>query len=145
MKKVGLIAAALFALSGLIPTTEGGIDARMVRFPDVSANDIVFIYAGDVWVAPKEGGTAHRLSTPAGQESFPRFSPDGSLIAFSGNYDGNTDIYVVPTEGGVPTRVTHHPFPDRMLDWYPDGDSILYASPMASGSNRFNQHLRSCC
>ena len=141
MKKPGLIAAvaAVLALSGLIPNTEGGIDARMLRHPDVSAEKIVFVYAGDVWVAPKTGGTAHRLSTPAGEEAFPRFSPDGSLIAFSGNYDGNTDIYVVPTEGGVPTRVTHHPSPDRMLDWYPDGKSILYASPMASGSNRFNQ------
>ena len=73
------------------------------------------------------------------QESFPRFSPDGSLIAFTGNYDGNEDIYVMPSGGGVPKRLTHHPTPDRMLNWYPDGKSILYASPMASGSTRFNQ------
>jgi len=141
VKKLGLIAAvaAVLALSGLLPNIEGGIDARMLRYPDVSADKIVFVYAGDVWVAPKQGGTAHRLSTPAGEERFPRFSPDGSSIAFSGNYDGNTDIYVVPTEGGLPTRVTHHPFADRMLDWYPDGKSILYASAMASGTNRYNQ------
>ena len=141
MKKSGLIAAvaAVLALGGLLPNTEGGIDARMLRYPDVSADSIVFVYAGDVWVASKEGGTAHRLSTPAGEERHPRFSPDGSMIAFSGNYDGNTDIYVLPTEGGVPTRVTHHPSTDRMLDWYPDGKTILYASPMASGTNRFNQ------
>ena len=71
------------------------IDARMFRFPDVSATHIAFVYAGDVWVAPKTGGTAHRLSSPRGQESFPRFSPDGSQIAFSANYDGNTDALFI--------------------------------------------------
>src|SRR5579864_3637125 len=72
-----------------------GVDARMLRFPDVSATQIAFVYAGDIWVAPKSGGEAVRLSSPKGEETFPRFSPDGSQIAFSGNYDGNIDIYVV--------------------------------------------------
>jgi tricorn protease len=115
------------------------IDARLMREPAVSTTQVAFVYAGDVWVAPKAGGLAVRLSTPPGEESFPRFSPDGSLIAFTGNYDGNEDIYVMPSGGGVPKRLTHHPTPDRMLNWYPDGKSILYASPMASGSMRFNQ------
>jgi tricorn protease len=115
------------------------IDARLLRYPDVSASRIAFVYAGDVWLVPKEGGTAQRLSTPAGEESFPRFSPDGQLLAFSGNYDGNTDLYVVAVAGGLPTRLTHHPAADRMLEWYPDGRSILFASSMTSGKDRFNQ------
>src|SRR6185436_2734559 len=81
-----------------------GIDARMLRYPDVSATQIAFVYAGDIWVVPKTGGDALRLSSPRGEESFPRFSPDGTQIAFSGNYDGNTDIYVVPSNGGLPKR-----------------------------------------
>ena len=69
-----------------------GVDARMFRYPDISETQICFVYAGDIWVVAKQGGTAHRLSSPPGEESFPRFSPDGSSIAFSGNYDGNTEI-----------------------------------------------------
>ena len=118
------------------------IDARMLRQPDVSATQIAFVYAGDVWVVPKAGGVASRLSSPAGEESFPRFSPDGKEIAFTGDYDGNQDIYVMPAGGGVPRRITHHPYPDRVLGWYPDGQSILFASPMASGTNRFFQLYR---
>ena len=73
-------------------TKSGRLDARMMRYPDVSATHIAFVYAGDIWVVPKSGGEAVRLSSPRGEESFPKFSPDGSLIAFSGNYDGNTDF-----------------------------------------------------
>lgn len=120
-------------------TFSGGIDARMLRYPDVSATQIAFTYAGDIWVAPKTGGEAARLSSPKGEETFPRFSPDGSQIAFSGDYDGNVDIYVMPTKGGVPKRLTFHGAPDRMLQWYPDGKSILFASPRASEKDRFNQ------
>ncbi len=117
-----------------------GVDARMLRYPDVSATQIAFVYAGDIWVAPKTGGEAQRLSSPKGEESFPRFSPDGSQIAFSGNYDGNLDIYVVPATGGLPKRLTYHGAPDRMLEWYPDGKSILFASMRTSEKDRFN-HL----
>ena len=115
------------------------IDARMLRYPDVSASQIAFVYAGDIWVAPKTGGPALRLSSPKGEESFPRFSPDGSQIAFSGNYDGNTDIYVVPAAGGLPKRLTYHGAPDRVLEWYPDGNSILFATSRTSEKDRFNQ------
>lgn len=117
----------------------GPINARMLRLPDVSATQIVFVYAGDIWVVPKSGGYAQRLSSPKGEESFPRFSPDGSRIAFSGNYDGNTDIYVVSAQGGLPRRITYHGESDRMLDWYPDGDSILFASMRTSEKERFNK------
>ncbi len=115
------------------------VDARMLRQPDISATTIAFVYAGDIWVVPKEGGTAHRLTTPPGEESFPRFSPDGKRIAFTGDYDGNEDVYVIPSTGGEPVRVTHHPMADRLVDWYPDGDSLLIASSMQSGRQRFDQ------
>lgn len=118
------------------------VNARMLRNPDVSRTHIAFVYAGDIWVVAKAGGTASKLSSPAGEESFPRFSPDGTQIAFSGNYDGNTDIYVMPAMGGLPKRLTHHPMPDRMIDWYPDGQSILFASAMQSGNTRFNQFYK---
>ena len=115
------------------------IDARLMRMPDVSADRIAFVYAGDIWVVGKKGGVAQRLSSPKGEESFPKFSPDGQWIAFSGNYDGNLDVYVVPTVGGVPRRVTHHGAPDRVLGWFPDGKNILYATSMTSEKDRFNQ------
>jgi tricorn protease len=118
------------------------IDARLLRQPDVSVTEVAFVYGGDIWVVSKEGGVAHRLSTPMGEESFPRFSPDGQQIAFTGNYDGNRDIFVMPTKGGLPTRLTHHPDPDRMLDWYPDGKNILFATPMTSEKQRFNKLYR---
>ncbi len=134
--------AAVFIVAAAAAPARAQIDARMLRHPDVSATQITFVYGGDVWVAPKEGGLAQRLSSPAGEESFPRFSPDGSRIAFTGAYDGNSDIYVVPALGGLPTRVTHHPAPDRMLDWYPDGSGILFASFMTSEKDRFFKLFR---
>jgi tricorn protease len=115
------------------------VDARMLRHPDVSATHITFVYAGDIWIVPKTGGTAMRLSSPPGEESFPRFSPDGSRIAYTGNYDGNQDVYVVPAMGGTPTRITYHPMPDRLVDWHPDGRRVLFASGRESGRQRYNQ------
>ncbi|HMA42625.1 MAG TPA: PDZ domain-containing protein [Gemmatimonadales bacterium] len=135
-----LAMAGAFCIVPLSLTAQ--IDARLLRQPDVSATQIAFVYAGDIWVAPKAGGVAVRLSSPRGEESFPRFSPDGKEIAFTGDYDGNQDIYVTSAGGGVPRRITHHPAPDRMLDWYPDGQSILFASGMESGRDRFNQLYR---
>jgi len=141
MRRALTIFTAVLCLCGA-GAAYAAIDARLMREPAVSATQIAFIYADDVWVAPKAGGLAVRLSTPPGEESFPRFSPDGSLIAFTGNYDGNEDVYVIPAGGGVPLRLTHNPAPDRVLNWYPDGKSLLIASPMESGSQRFNQLYR---
>jgi tricorn protease len=117
-------------------------DARMLRFPDVSRDQIVFMYAGDLWVVPRAGGQARRLSSPEGQELFPKFSPDGQTIAFSGNYDGNTDVYTMPVTGGAPERLTHHPEEDLVVEWYPDGGHILYRSRMISPSRRFNRFFK---
>ena len=139
MRTIATIATLLSIIAG---TAGAQVSARMFRYPDVSATSITFVYAGDIWVVPKTGGTAARLTTPRGEESFPRFSPDGSRIAYSANYDGNQDVYVVPTAGGVPVRVTHHPMADRVVDWYPDGRSLLIATSMASSRQRYNQFYR---
>ncbi|MBE3034004.1 MAG: PD40 domain-containing protein, partial [Actinobacteria bacterium] len=115
------------------------IDARMFRYPAVSADQIAFVYAGDIWVVPKKGGTAVRLSSPLGEETFPRFSPDGKRIAYSAAYDGNTDVYVVAVTGGEPVRLTHHPMADRVVGWTPDGTRVLFASGRESGRQRYSQ------
>jgi tricorn protease len=115
------------------------VDARMFRQPAVSATDIAFVYAGDIWIVPKKGGVAVRLSSPPGEESFPRFSSDGSRIAYTANYDGNEDVYVVSTRGGEPVRLTWHPMNDRVVGWHPDGTRVLFASSRESGRQRFNQ------
>jgi len=118
------------------------VNARMLQYPDVSKTDITFVYAGDIWVVAKEGGTAARLSSPDGEERLPKFSPDGNLVAFQGNYNGNNDIFVIPTFGGKPTRLTNHPNTDRMIDWYPDGKSVLFSSFRESGRQRYSQFYK---
>ncbi len=115
------------------------IDAGLFRYPDVSKTQIVFTYANDLWLIPKDGGTAVKLSSPAGVESYPKFSPDGRSIAFTGNYDGNKDAYVIPVTGGVPVRLTQHGYSDRVVDWTNDGKRVLFASIRESGKARFNQ------
>jgi tricorn protease len=129
---------ALLLIAIAAPAT-AQVDARMFRQPAVSADRIAFVYAGDVWLVPKSGGTATRLSSPAGEESFPRFSPDGTRLAYSADYDGNTDVYVVPVAGGTPVRLTHHPMADRVIGWHPDGKRVLFASARESGRQRYNQ------
>ncbi|MBN1361048.1 MAG: PD40 domain-containing protein [Sedimentisphaerales bacterium] len=137
-----LIAAVSFPVLAFAVQSDGpghSPDARMLRFPDVSSDKIVFSYAGDLWTVSKIGGVARRLSSPKGDEMFPKFSPDGNTIAFSGNYDGNTDVYVIPSEGGTPKRLTHHGDADLVVEWYPDGEHVLYRSRMVSPSTRFNR------
>lgn len=141
MRKL-LVFFAIVLFAGTAQEVSAQIDARLLQYPAVSKTQIVFDYAGDLWVAPKEGGVANRLTTPVGEETLPRFSPDGSKIAFSGNYEGNVDVYVIPSKGGMPLRITHHGYPDRMLAWYPDGRNLLIASSMESGRQRFNQFYK---
>ncbi|MFB0564377.1 MAG: PDZ domain-containing protein [Candidatus Aminicenantaceae bacterium] len=139
---LGMLLYLFTVMSVSIPEQEKIPDALMLRFPDVSAEKIVFVYAGDLWTVLKEGGLARKLSSPKGLEIFPKFSPDGKMIAFSGNYDGNTDVYVMPAVGGYPERITHHPASDLVVEWYPDGKNILYRSGMKSPSYRFNRFFK---
>jgi tricorn protease len=115
------------------------IDAGLFRYPDVSATQVVFTYANDIWIMPKAGGTAMKLSSPAGVEMFPKFSPDGKSIAYTANYDGNRDVYMLPLTGGVPLRLTQHSYQDRLVDWTNDGKKLLFSSNRESGKSRFNQ------
>ena len=139
MKLAAALLACALAAPLLADDAPEHIDARMMQMPAVSKTQIAFVYAGDIWIAPKAGGAAVRLSTPRGAESFPRFSPDGTRLAFSGNYDGNADVYVMPAAGGEPRRITHHGANDRLLGWFPDGKSLLFASHMTSFTERAAQ------
>jgi tricorn protease len=100
--------------------------AGMLRYPDVSASEIAFVYANDIWKVSRDGGVATRVAGPAGVERFPRFSPDGKNIAFVGNYDGNVDLYTLPTEGGIAQRITFHPSGESLCDWTADGRLIYH-------------------
>jgi len=107
----------------------------MLRYPDVSATQIVFVYADDLWVVPRAGGVASPLASPPGLETLPRFSPDGRSIAFVGNYDGSRDIYTVPASGGIPFRVTHAPGGEALSAWTAD-DKLLFFSNGLAGRDR---------
>ncbi|HXD79848.1 MAG TPA: S41 family peptidase [Puia sp.] len=129
-------------LAGALSFAKAQINAALLRYPDVSATQIVFTYANDLWVVPKSGGVATHLSSPAGVESWPKFSPDGRTIAFTADYDGSFSIYSMPASGGIPTRLTWYGPAERVADWYPDGKHFLFASGRESGRNRFNQFYK---
>ena len=100
---------------------------------------VAFAYANDLWVAALDGSGVRRLTSHPGVESGPRFSPDGSLIAFTGRYEGNADVYVVPAAGGVPRRLTWHPGNDVALGFTPDGKAVLFSSPRQVYTARYTQ------
>src|SRR5581483_6806427 len=112
-------------------------DTRMLSQPAISADHIAFIYAQDLWVANVDGSQPRRLTVSEGVESSPVFSPDGKLIAFSGQYDGNVDVFLIPVEGGVPRRLTWHPAPDLVRGFTPDGKAVLFASQRFVFTNRY--------
>src|SRR5579864_735597 len=93
----------------------------LMQKPTLSRTHIAFSYAGDLWLVSREGGEARLLTSGEGTKTGPVFSPDGSLIAFTGDYDGNVDVYVMPADGCVPRRLTHHPAVDEVVGWTPDG------------------------
>ena len=123
---------AVFALCSLVYAQSPSSAHLILRNPDVSKTQIVFEYANDLWIVPRSGGEARPLTSGVGRESAPRFSPDGSLVAFTGEYEGNVNIYVVPSAGGVPRRLTYHPGFDSLSGWTPDGKSVLFSSHRAS-------------
>jgi len=101
-------------------------ESHLMRIANVSSDQIVFTYEDDLWLVPITGGTARRITNDPGTETWARFSPDGSLLAFTAQYDGGTDVYVMDARGGVPRRLTYHPSMDRVLGWWPDGKWILF-------------------
>jgi tricorn protease len=116
----------------------------LLRKPTLSKTQIVFSYAGDLWSVPREGGDAKRLTTSPGVETDPVFSPDGTMIAFTGEYDGNQDVFVMPAAGGVPKRLTWHPGLDSAVGWTQDGKRVLFVSDRtqeADGAKLFTTTL----
>ena len=119
----------------LIAAVGAQADTKLLRFPDLSATQVTFVYAGDIYVAGRDGGAAVRLTAHPGQELYPKFSPDGMQIAFSAEYNGTRQVYVMPTDGGVPRQLTWYsdvgPLPVRggtdyrVLDWSPNGRNVL--------------------
>ncbi len=107
-----------------------------MKSPAISSNNIAFIYAEDLWIANKDGSNPKRLTIDEGVESNPVFSPDGTTIAFSAEYDGNTDVYIIPSSGGIPKRLTWHPLWDVVQDFTPDGNNVLFISPRSTFTNR---------
>jgi tricorn protease len=125
--------AALLLLT--FATSSYAQEVTLFQKPTVNRTHIVFVYAGDLWSVPREGGDAKRLTNGVGEETDPFFSPDGMQIAFTGQYDGNTDVYVVPATGGVPRRLTYHPGTDVVVGWTADGQRVLFASGRNSYTN----------
>ena len=132
-----LIAFALLtlcAIPGSVTLAATGGPTRMLRSPSVSATHVAFVYANNIWVVERAGGNARRLTSFQGQTTNPKFSPDGTTIAFSGDYGGNVDVYTVPADGGEPVRLTWHPGGDQVQGWTPDGTAVLFASSRASSA-----------
>jgi len=128
-----VILLALFVGSGV-----SRAQTKLLRFPDIHGDKVAFCYAGDIWLAPTAGGTATRLTAHPGQELFPKFSPDGRWVAFTGQYDGDEQVYVVPAGGGVPRQLTYYPargplaprwgYDNQVYDWALDGSAVLFRS-----------------
>src|SRR4030095_6895414 len=136
-----LVALLTLDATQLIAQNGHSAGTRLLRTPTVSASQIAFAYANNIWVAPRNGGSARRLTSFQGQTANPHFSPDGRWISCSGEYAGNFDVYVVPSDGGEPRRLTWHPGADLVEGWTPDGKSILFSSNRGSwapsGAPRF--------
>ena len=112
-----VISAALLALS-LFTQSAFAQQTLLLKQPSVSADKLAFVYAGDIWVAERNGSNPRRLTSSPAEESSPIFSPDGSQIAFRADYESNTDVYVIPVTGGQPQRLTWHPGSDIPTGWH---------------------------
>jgi tricorn protease len=127
-----LLAAVYLALAAPRIAAQSGNQYPLLRKPTVSKTQIAFSYGGDLWTVDRNGGEARRLTTDIGIEIDPLFSPDGSLVAFTGEYDGNEDVYVMSSAGGIPKRLTTHPGPDQVVGWTRDGKRIVFRSARGS-------------
>ncbi|OJJ15638.1 protease [marine bacterium AO1-C] len=121
----------------LLPGLLWSQGTQLLRQPTISSSHVVFVYANDLWKASRNGGEAIRLTSHEGYESRPHFSPDEQWIAFSGQYDGNTDVYVIPAQGGIPKRLTWHPSADEVQGWTPDGQ-VIFRSTREARPTRLN-------
>eukprot|EP01137_Pigoraptor_chileana_P023125 Opistho-2@88933 len=138
MRITSVVGALLLACTSLAQAATEAGPTHLLRQPAISAQHLVFVYAGDLWRAERSGANPTRLTTHAATEFSPQFSPDGRWIAFSASYDGNTDVYVIPVEGGQPRRLTWHPGADVASGWSADGKRVLFASSREVANNRSN-------
>src|SRR5215218_8418887 len=123
--------------------------ARLLRYPDIHGDQIAFVYAGDIWTVPAAGGTARRLTSHPGLELFPKFSPDGRWVAFSGQYNGTRQVFVIPAEGGEPRQLTFYNevaalpprggYDNRVLGWTPDGRNVVFRANRVAQSDRLGR------
>ena len=135
---VGLLGLTLLLQVGTAPAADDS-GTRLLRQPSLSKDHIAFVYGGDIWVSDRDGSHPSRITTHPATEFAPHFSPDGRWIAFSANYDNNTDVYVVPTEGGQPQRLTWHPSADVVTGWSPDSKRVLFTSNREVANSRSGQ------
>ena len=153
MRTIPKLALALLAFptvvfSAAISSENAGL-TRLLRYPTVSKERIAFVYAGDIWTVPIPGGEAHRLTADRGEELFPRFSPDGKWIAFTGEMSGTPQVYVVPAEGGPARQLTFHNdvgvlpprggLDNQVLGWTPDGKKVLFTAHRVPWSERLGR------
>ena len=132
-----IAAAALLSTSILAaPSIAQADETKLLRDPALSDNALAFVYAGDIWIADANGNNPRRLTSHPGDERDPIFSPDGSKIAFTANYDGNDDVFVIDAAGGTPQRLTWHPGSDFAVDWSKDGKAVAMVSAREVRSGR---------
>ncbi|MGB7295885.1 MAG: hypothetical protein WBC70_09885, partial [Candidatus Aminicenantales bacterium] len=122
------ILTALFVFVLMAGTALAVEEGRFFRYPTIHNDRIVFTYEGDLWFVSARGGTACRITTFPGVESFAKFSPDGKSIAFSATYDGSPAVYLMPAEGGAPTRLTYQPGSADVVAWTPDSTKVVFRS-----------------
>lgn len=123
------------AVGATLSATAKPFEPLLLRSPSLSSTQITFAYGGEIWIVSRDGGDAQRLVTGSDRLSSPVFSPDGTMIAYTGNYNGNNDIYVVPATGGEPERLTYHPGIDMAIGWTPDGKNVLFVSTRVSNTD----------
>ena len=128
----------LIALIAVSIAVSAGAAGPLLRFPDVHGDTVVFTYAEDIWTSPTSGGTALRLTDSEGEERHPKFSPDGGVIAFTADMDGNRDVYVMNASGADVRRLTFHPSTDVVVGWHPTENKVMFRSNRQSYS-RFDR------
>jgi tricorn protease len=149
-RRLLLVALLIFCAASLAVEAQRTDElTRLLRFPDIHGDMIAFVYAGDIWTVPASGGTARRLTSHPGLELFPKFSPDGRLIAFSGEYNGTRQIFVISVDGGEPRQLTYHNdvgalpprggWDNRVLGWTPDGKNVVFRANRIPYSDRLGR------
>ncbi|HEX2222793.1 MAG TPA: PDZ domain-containing protein [Thermoanaerobaculia bacterium] len=138
MSRLRLVSVLAFFLAAFVPAVLPAEEARLLRFPAIHGDTVVFTYAADLWVADRQGGPARRLTAHSGEETGARISPDGKRVAFLASYDGEPDVYVMPLAGGAPRRLTYDALEEEVAGWTPDG-KIAYGSTAGSFTFRLQR------